>query len=154
MRRQTQAVAQRLDDELRDERFSFIDTCQLDREELPRPDLPMTVSLDGGYVHRHCRGAAMAARCACRSRPGNSTSVPSADTERLWSGSTVDSSLLLVVSLDSQRSPVPPTRHRKYAADYSEGRKDSSYPRKPRRADTIKDNPQDKHDMLGTTRLW
>ena len=51
VRRQTQAVAQRLDDELGDERFSFIDTCQLDREQLPRPDLPLTVSLDGGYVH-------------------------------------------------------------------------------------------------------
>ena len=51
VRRQTQAVAQRLDDELGDEHFSFIDTCQLDREQLPRPDLPLTVSLDGGYVH-------------------------------------------------------------------------------------------------------
>jgi hypothetical protein len=51
VRRQTQAVAQRLEDELGDERVSFIDTCQLDREELPRPDLPLTVSLDGGYVH-------------------------------------------------------------------------------------------------------
>jgi hypothetical protein len=51
LRRQTQAVAQWLDDELGDERSSFIDTCQLDREQLPRPDLPLTVSLDGGYVH-------------------------------------------------------------------------------------------------------
>jgi hypothetical protein len=51
VRRQVQATAQRLEDELGDERFSFIDTCQLDREELPRPDLPLTVGLDGGYVH-------------------------------------------------------------------------------------------------------
>jgi hypothetical protein len=51
LRRHTQAVAQRLEDELGDEQPSFIDTCQLDREELPRPDLPLTVSLDGGYVH-------------------------------------------------------------------------------------------------------
>jgi hypothetical protein len=49
--RQAQAVTQRLDDELGDERFSFIDTCQRDRDALPRPDLPMVVSLDGGYVH-------------------------------------------------------------------------------------------------------
>ncbi len=51
VRRQTHAVAQRLEGELGDERGSFIDTCQRDREELPRPDLPITVSLDGGYVH-------------------------------------------------------------------------------------------------------
>ena len=51
VRRQTQAVAQRLEDELGEERPSFIDTCQRDREELPRPDLPLTVGLDGGYVH-------------------------------------------------------------------------------------------------------
>src|SRR5664279_3445590 len=50
VRRQTQAVAQRLEDELGDERFSFIDTCQRVREELPRPDLPLVVGLDGGYV--------------------------------------------------------------------------------------------------------
>jgi hypothetical protein len=30
---------------------SFIDTCQRGREELPRPDLPIVVGLDGGYVH-------------------------------------------------------------------------------------------------------
>jgi hypothetical protein len=51
IRRQTQAVATRLEDELGKEQFSFIDTCQADREELPRPDLPLTVGLDGGYVH-------------------------------------------------------------------------------------------------------
>ena len=44
-------LAQRLEDELGRERFSFIDTCQADREELPRPDLPLVVGLDGGYVH-------------------------------------------------------------------------------------------------------
>ncbi|HEV8176701.1 MAG TPA: ISKra4 family transposase, partial [Gemmatimonadales bacterium] len=51
VRRQTHAVAARLEDELGDERVSFIDTCQRDVEELPRPDLPLTVGLDGGYVH-------------------------------------------------------------------------------------------------------
>jgi len=51
LRRHTQAVAARLEDELGEERFSFIDTCPADREELPRPELPLTVSLDGGYVH-------------------------------------------------------------------------------------------------------
>ncbi|MGH3722045.1 MAG: ISKra4 family transposase [Pseudonocardiaceae bacterium] len=51
VRRQVQATAQRLEDELGGERFSFIDTCQADREELPRPELPLVVGLDGGYVH-------------------------------------------------------------------------------------------------------
>ena len=51
VRRAVQAVAQRLEDELGEERPSFIDTCQRDREELPRPDLPIVVGLDGGYVH-------------------------------------------------------------------------------------------------------
>ena len=49
VRHQTQAVAQRLDDELGEERRpSFIDTCQRDCEELPRPDLPIMAGLDGG----------------------------------------------------------------------------------------------------------
>jgi len=46
-----QAVAQRLEGELGDEHFSFIDTCQRDRDALPRPDLSLVVGLDGGYVH-------------------------------------------------------------------------------------------------------
>ncbi|MGH3610324.1 MAG: ISKra4 family transposase [Pseudonocardiaceae bacterium] len=51
VRRQVQATAQRLEDELGEERWSFIDSCQRDREELPRPELPLVVGLDGGYVH-------------------------------------------------------------------------------------------------------
>jgi hypothetical protein len=51
VRRAVHAVADRLEGELGEERPSFIDTCQRDREELPRPDLPIVVGLDGGYVH-------------------------------------------------------------------------------------------------------
>lgn len=51
VRRHTHAVAQRLEDELGEEQFSFIDTCPAEWAELPRPDLPLVVSLDGGYVH-------------------------------------------------------------------------------------------------------
>ena len=51
VRRAIPAVADRLEGELGEERPSFIDTCQRDREELPRPDLPIVVGLDGGYVH-------------------------------------------------------------------------------------------------------
>jgi len=48
VRRQVQTTAQRLEDELGDEQSSFIDTCPRDREELPRPQLPLVVGLDGG----------------------------------------------------------------------------------------------------------
>jgi len=51
VRRGIHAVADRLEGELGEERPSFVDTCQRDREELPRPDLPIVVGLDGGYVH-------------------------------------------------------------------------------------------------------
>jgi hypothetical protein len=51
VRRAVHAVADRLEGELGEERHSFIDTCQRDREDLPRPDLPIVVGLDGGYVH-------------------------------------------------------------------------------------------------------
>jgi hypothetical protein len=51
LRRQAQAVGQRLEDELGDERVAFIDGCPREWTELPRPDLPLTVGLDGGYVH-------------------------------------------------------------------------------------------------------
>ena len=51
VRRQVQATAQRLENELGDERPSFMTGCPADWAELPRPDLPLVVGLDGGYVH-------------------------------------------------------------------------------------------------------
>jgi hypothetical protein len=45
------AVGQRIDKELGEERMGFIDGCEYDWEQLPRPDLPLTVGIDGGYVH-------------------------------------------------------------------------------------------------------
>jgi hypothetical protein len=51
VRRHTYRVGQRLDDDLGPERPFFVEGCPADWEELPRPDLPLTVSLDGGYVH-------------------------------------------------------------------------------------------------------
>ena len=51
VRLHARAVAQRLEDELGEERFSFTGTCPAQRAELPRPDLPIVVGLDGGYVH-------------------------------------------------------------------------------------------------------
>lgn len=51
VRRQVQATAQRLEEELGPEQAMFVDGCPRDWAELPRPDLPLTVGLDGGYVH-------------------------------------------------------------------------------------------------------
>jgi hypothetical protein len=50
IRNNTLAVAERLESELGDERVFFIDGCERDWEELPRPELPLTVGIDGGYV--------------------------------------------------------------------------------------------------------
>jgi len=51
VRLHTQAVAQRLEDELGAEHTMFINGCPRDWRNLPRPDLPLVVGLDGGYVH-------------------------------------------------------------------------------------------------------
>jgi hypothetical protein len=44
------SVAQRLENELGDEQFSFIERCQRDYNQLPLPDGPLTVGIDGGYL--------------------------------------------------------------------------------------------------------
>jgi hypothetical protein len=51
VRRHAQAVAQRLEDELGPEQSSFIEGCPRDWAALSRPELPLVVGLDGGYVH-------------------------------------------------------------------------------------------------------
>jgi hypothetical protein len=51
IRQRVERTATRLEGELGEERFSFIDTCPAQWESLPRPDLPLVVALDGGYVH-------------------------------------------------------------------------------------------------------
>jgi hypothetical protein len=51
VRLHTQAVAQRLEDELGPEQWSFITGCQADWEQLPRPGMPLVVCIDGGFVH-------------------------------------------------------------------------------------------------------
>lgn len=43
-------VGQRLENELGEEQFSFIEGCQRDWNRLPQPDGPLTVGIDGGYV--------------------------------------------------------------------------------------------------------
>lgn len=51
VRLHAQATADRLETELGPEQPMFVEGCQRDWDELPRPDLPLTVGLDGGYVH-------------------------------------------------------------------------------------------------------
>jgi hypothetical protein len=51
VRQHLHAVAERTEAELGDEQMFFIDGCPRDWANLPRPDGPLTVGLDGGYVH-------------------------------------------------------------------------------------------------------
>jgi hypothetical protein len=41
----------RLEDELDPEQPGFVEGWPAERDELPRPELPLTVRLAGGYVH-------------------------------------------------------------------------------------------------------
>ncbi len=50
IRNHTLAVAEKLESELGDEQVFFIEGCERDWEELPRPEMPLTVGIDGGYV--------------------------------------------------------------------------------------------------------
>ena len=49
--RNIQAMAERIENELGDEQHMYVEGCQRDWESLPPPDGPLTVGLDGGYVH-------------------------------------------------------------------------------------------------------
>ena len=51
VRNHVHAIAQSIDAELGDKQVFFIDGCERDWEQLPRPDMPLTVGLDGGYIH-------------------------------------------------------------------------------------------------------
>lgn len=53
LHRNLQHVAGRLEGELGEEQGLFIDGCPRDWERLPRPQPPLTVGLDGAYVHAH-----------------------------------------------------------------------------------------------------
>jgi hypothetical protein len=51
VRRQLSRTAERMESELGEEQWSFVEGCQRDWNQLPRPDPPLTVGLDGGFVH-------------------------------------------------------------------------------------------------------
>ena len=44
-------VAERMEQEMGEEKVFFIDGCQQEWGKLPQADLPLTVGLDGGFVH-------------------------------------------------------------------------------------------------------
>src|SRR4051812_18578878 len=50
LRQHVAEVAERLERELGDEQFCFIEGCQNRWDQLPAPDGPLTVGIDGGYV--------------------------------------------------------------------------------------------------------
>ena len=47
----TQGVGQRIEDEIGEEQHVYINGCERDWGNLPKPDTPLMVGLDGGYVH-------------------------------------------------------------------------------------------------------
>ena len=49
--RNTHKVAEKLESELAEEQYFFIEGCERDWESLPIPEEPLTVGIDGGYVH-------------------------------------------------------------------------------------------------------
>jgi hypothetical protein len=51
VRNQIYRVAERMEQELGEEQVFFIEGCERDGKQLPQPDLPLTVELDGGFVH-------------------------------------------------------------------------------------------------------
>jgi len=51
VRRHLHSVAERIEEDLGEEQFQYIEGCPYDWERLPRPGAPLTVGLDGGYVH-------------------------------------------------------------------------------------------------------
>ncbi len=50
VRNNVQEIAQHLEDELGEEKDMYIEGCKRDWDKLPRPDLPLVVGIDGGYV--------------------------------------------------------------------------------------------------------
>ena len=47
----THKIAKQLDAEIGEEKHCFIDGCENEWNQLPNPDLPLTVGIDGGYIH-------------------------------------------------------------------------------------------------------
>ncbi|MDJ0718922.1 MAG: ISKra4 family transposase [Prochloraceae cyanobacterium] len=55
IRNNLQALGKRLESELPEEKGILIEGCQRDWDKLPRPDLPIVIGMDGGYVRFYDR---------------------------------------------------------------------------------------------------
>lgn len=55
VRNNLHASAQRLESQLGEEKGAYIEGCPISWAELPRPDLPLVVGMDGGYVRSYDR---------------------------------------------------------------------------------------------------
>lgn len=53
VRNNLHSIGKRLEDELSEEKGGYIEGCPRDWEELPRPDLPLVLGMDGGYVRSY-----------------------------------------------------------------------------------------------------
>jgi hypothetical protein len=51
VKRQVQRLAQRSEDELDEESYALIEGTPMEWNQLPYPDMPLMVGLDGGYIH-------------------------------------------------------------------------------------------------------
>ncbi|ACB00945.1 MULTISPECIES: ISKra4-like element ISSysp7 family transposase [Cyanophyceae] len=47
-------MGQKLDDELGEEQIMYVEGSPRQWEQLPRPELPLNVGIDGAYIHAHC----------------------------------------------------------------------------------------------------
>ena len=56
VRRHLGRVAMRMEAELADERYSFVETNTYEREQLSNPEDPITIGIDGGYVRSREKG--------------------------------------------------------------------------------------------------
>ena len=56
VRRHLGRVAMRMEAELADEQYSFVETNAYEREQLSNPEGPITVGIDGGYVRSREKG--------------------------------------------------------------------------------------------------
>ncbi|MEV4373723.1 hypothetical protein AB0J71_42160 [Nonomuraea sp. NPDC049637] len=112
IRQQVERTATRLENELGDERFSFIDTCPRDLETMPRPNLPLVVALDGGYVHSSNQTSrrdgwfeAVTGRSTPPAAARTSATCPATSTPRPSTTSTGSTSPCASPSCD--RAPAP-----------------------------------------------
>ena len=57
VRKNLHSIGQRLESELGEEKGSYIEGCPGDWSKLPRPDLPLVIGIDGGYVRSYDKKA-------------------------------------------------------------------------------------------------